>query len=69
MSANKKEKVKFSRAFKNNAFIIKTAFEVAPGMTVMRIIMGIITGLNHGVTIFLTSEILNGLDKQAYTAP
>ncbi len=61
--SNKKEKVKFSQAVKNNSFIIKTAFQSAPGLCIMRIIMGVITGLNHGATVYLISEILNALDR------
>ncbi len=61
--SNKKEKVKLSQAIKNNIFIIKTVFSIAPGLCVLRLIMGVITGLNHGVTIYLTSEILNALDR------
>lgn len=61
--ADKKEKVKLSQAIKNNTFIIKTAFKSAPGLCIMRMIMGVITGLNHGATIYLISEILNALDR------
>lgn len=63
MSDKKKEKVKFSQAVKNNSFILKTAFKSAPGLCIMRILMGVITGLNHGVTVFLTSRILNSLEE------
>ena len=62
MSVNKKEKVKFSQAVKNNSFILKTAFKSAPGLCIMRIIMGVITGLNHGISVLLTSKILNSLE-------
>ena len=61
--SNKREKVKFSQSVKNNSFIIKTVFKSSPGLCIMRIIMGVITGLNHGVTVYLMSEILNSLDK------
>lgn len=61
--AKRPDRVKFSQGLKNNAFIFKTAFSIAPGMCIMRVIMGVITGLNHGVTIYLISEILNGLDR------
>lgn len=61
--SNKREKVKFSQSVKNNSFIIKTVFKSSPGLCIMRIIMGVITGLNHGVTVYLISEILNSLDK------
>ncbi|MBO5375075.1 MAG: hypothetical protein J6A54_06495, partial [Clostridia bacterium] len=62
--SNKREKVTLSQSLKNNKFIFKTAFKNAPGLCIMRLIMGVVTGLNHGVTIFLTSEILNALDRR-----
>ena len=62
--SNKREKVTLSQPLKNNKFIFKTAFKNAPGLCIMRLIMGVVTGLNHGVTIFLTSEILNALDRR-----
>ena len=58
------EKVSFKQSLKNNKFILKTAFKSAPGLCIMRLVMGFVTGLNHGVTVFLTSEILNALDRQ-----
>ncbi len=57
------EKVTLSQSLKNNKFILKTAFKDAPGLCIMRLVMGFITGLNHGITVFLTSEILNALDE------
>ncbi|MBO5313369.1 MAG: ABC transporter ATP-binding protein [Clostridia bacterium] len=59
-----KEKVGIKQSFKNNKFIFKTAFKSAPGLCIMRLVMGFITGLNHGITVFLTSEILNALDRR-----
>ena len=58
------EKVTFKQSLKNNKFIFKTAFKSAPGLCIMRLVMGFITGLNHGVTVWLTSEILNSLDRR-----
>ncbi len=58
------EKVTFKQSLKNNKFIFKTAFKSAPGLCIMRLVMGFITGLNHGITVLLTSEILNALDRQ-----
>ena len=63
MATAKKEKVKFSQSVKNNAFILKTAFQIAPSLCIMRLFMGVVTGLNHGVTLYLISEILNALDR------
>ena len=60
---NNNEKVTFKQSLKNNKFILKTAFKSAPGLCIMRLVMGFITGLNHGITVFLTSEILNALDR------
>lgn len=62
--SDKKEKVTFKQSLKNNKFILKTAFKSAPGLCIMRIVMGFITGLNHGITVWLTSEILNALDRR-----
>lgn len=63
------EKVPMKQALKNNKFIFKTAFKDAPALCIMRLVMGFITGLNHGVTVFLISEILNALDrKEAFEA-
>ncbi len=59
-----KDKVTFSQSLKNNKFILKTAFKSAPGLCIMRLVMGFITGLNHGITVLLTSEILNALDRK-----
>lgn len=61
---NKNEKVTFKQSLKNNKFILKTAFKSAPGLCIMRLVMGFITGLNHGITVLLTSEILNALDRK-----
>ena len=58
------EKVTFKQSLKNNKFIFKTAFKSAPGLCIMRLVMGFITGLNHGITVWLTSEILNALDRR-----
>ena len=62
--SNQKEKVTFKQSLKNNKFIFKTAFKSAPGLCIMRLVMGFITGLNHGITVLLTSEILNALDRR-----
>ena len=62
--SNKKDKVAFSQSLKNNNFIFRTAFKSAPGLCIMRLVMGFITGLNHGITVLLTSEILNALDRR-----
>lgn len=62
--SDKKDKVTFSQSLKNNKFILKTAFKSAPGLCIMRLVMGFITGLNHGITVLLTSEILNALDRK-----
>ncbi len=61
--SKKKEKVPFKRAVKNNIFMIKLAYEKDRIMVIMRLVMGFFTGLNHGVLIFFTSEILNALDR------
>ncbi len=62
--SNNKDKVSFKQSLKNNKFILKTAFKSAPGLCIMRLVMGFITGLNHGITVLLTSEILNALDRK-----
>ena len=62
--SNQKDKVTFKQSLKNNKFIFKTAFKSAPGLCIMRLVMGFITGLNHGITVLLTSEILNALDRR-----
>ena len=62
--SKKKEKVSLAQSLKNNKFILSTAFKRAPALCVMRMIMGFLTGLNHGVAIYLTSEILNALDRR-----
>ncbi len=62
--SDKKDKVTFSQSLMNNKFILKTAFKSAPGLCIMRLVMGFITGLNHGITVLLTSEILNALDRR-----
>lgn len=62
--SNKKEKVTLKQSLKNNKFILGTAFKSAPGLCIMRLVTGFLTGLNHGVVIYLTSEILNALDRR-----
>ena len=62
MSKNKPDKVKMSQAIKNTSFILKIVFKASPGMAIMRLVMGLITGLNHGVNIYFISEILNAVD-------
>ncbi|MBQ8393006.1 MAG: ABC transporter ATP-binding protein [Clostridia bacterium] len=62
MSKKKPEKVKISQAIRNTSFILKIAFKASPGLCIMRLLMGIITGLNHGVNIYFISEILNAVD-------
>ena len=61
--SKKKEKVPFKRAVKNNVYMIKLAYEKDKVMVIMRLVMGFFTGLNHGVLIFFTGEILNALDR------
>lgn len=61
--SKKTDKVPFKRAVKNNIYMIKLAYKNDKIMVIMRLIMGFFTGLNHGVTIFFTSEILNALDR------
>ncbi len=66
MKANnkkKKEKVPFKNAVKNNIYMLKIAFNSDKVMVIMRLVMGFFTGLNHGLSIFFISEILNALDK------
>ncbi|MBE6674454.1 MAG: ABC transporter ATP-binding protein [Ruminococcaceae bacterium] len=60
---NKKEKVPFKRAVKNNIYMLKIAYNSDKVMVIMRLVMGFFTGLNHGVSIFFISEILNALDR------
>ena len=62
MSQNKKDKVKMSQAIKNNAFILKIAFSASPRLFTMRLIMGFVTGLNHGVTVYFIGQVLNAID-------
>ncbi|MBR2444553.1 MAG: ABC transporter ATP-binding protein [Clostridia bacterium] len=59
---NKKEKVPFRQAVKNNIFILNLAFKSDRLMVIMRLVMGFFTGLNHGASLFFTKEILNSLD-------
>ena len=61
----KKEKVPFKKSVKNNIFILKMTLRLHPGFVIMRFIMGIFTGLNHGISLFFVSEILNELDRSA----
>ena len=60
---NKKEKVPFKRALKNNLYMLKIAYKSDKLMVIMRLVMGFFTGLNHGISIFFISEILNALDR------
>ena len=62
MSEKKPDKVKMSQAIRNTSFILKIAFKASPGLCVMRLLMGLLTGLNHGVNIYFISEILNSVD-------
>ncbi len=59
----KKEKVPFKQAVKNNLYMIRLAYKSDKIMVIMRLVMGFFTGLNHGVSIFFISEILNSLDR------
>lgn len=61
----KPEKVPFKRAVKNNIYMLGIAYKSDKIMVIMRLVMGFFTGLNHGITIFFISEILNALDKGA----
>ena len=60
---DKKDKVPFRRAVKNNFYMLKIAYTSDKLMVIMRLIMGFFTGLNHGISIFFISEILNALDR------
>ncbi len=62
MSEKKPEKVKMRQAIKNNFFILNIAFKASPGLCIMRLFMGFLTGLNHGVTVYFISRILNAVD-------
>lgn len=59
----KKEKVPFKKALKNNIYMLKIAYNSDKIMVIMRLVTGFFTGLNHGLSIFFISEILNALDK------
>ncbi|MBP3495706.1 MAG: ABC transporter ATP-binding protein [Clostridia bacterium] len=59
----KKEKVPFKNSVKNNIFMLKIAYKGDKTLVIMRLVMGLFTGLNHGVSIFFISEILNALDS------
>lgn len=59
------EKVPFKQAVKNNIYMLKIAYKSDRVMVIMRLVMGFFTGLNHGVSIYFISEILNSLDKGA----
>ena len=59
----KKEKVPFKRALKNNIYMLKIAYTSDRVMVIMRLVTGFLTGLNHGLSIFFISEILNALDR------
>ena len=61
--SKKTEKVPFKRAVKNNIYMLRLAYKSDRVMVIMRLVMGFFTGLNHGVTLFFTSEILNALDR------
>lgn len=61
----KKEKVPFKNALKNNLYMLKIAYSSDRLMVIMRLVMGFLTGLNHGLSIFFISEILNSLDRGA----
>ena len=62
MSEKKPDKVKMSQAVRNTSFVLKIAFKASPGLCIMRLVMGLLTGLNHGVNIYFISEILNSVD-------
>lgn len=59
----KKERVPFKNAVKNNFYMIRIAYNSDKVMVIMRLVMGFFTGLNHGLSIFFISEILNALDR------
>ncbi|MBQ4584927.1 MAG: ABC transporter ATP-binding protein [Clostridia bacterium] len=61
-SVQKKPRVPFGKSIQNNIFILKMAFKMDKVMVIMRLVMGLFTGLNHGVGIFFTTQILNMLD-------
>ncbi|MBQ7761835.1 MAG: ABC transporter ATP-binding protein [Clostridia bacterium] len=61
-SVQKKPRVPFKKSIQNNLFILKMAFKMDKVMVIMRLVMGFFTGLNHGVGIFFTTQILNMLD-------
>lgn len=61
----KEEKIPFKNAVKNNIYMLKIAFKSDKVMVIMRLVMGFLTGLNHGISIFFISEILNSLDGGA----
>lgn len=61
----KKERVPFKKSVKNNIYMLKIAFKSDKIMVIMRLVMGFFTGLNHGLSIFFISEILNSLDRGA----
>lgn len=61
-SVQKKPRVPFGKSIQNNIFILKMAFKMDKVMVIMRLVMGFFTGLNHGVGIFFTTQILNMLD-------
>ena len=48
---------------KNNIYMLKIAYTSDKVMVIMRLVTGFLTGLNHGLSIFFISEILNALDK------
>ena len=61
--SKKPERVPFKRAVKNNIYMLRLAYKSDRVMVIMRLVMGFFTGLNHGVALFFTSEILNALDR------
>lgn len=59
----KKDKVPFKQSVKNNLYMIKLAYKCDKVLVIIRLIAGLLTGLNHGISVYFISEILNSLDR------
>ena len=59
----KKDKVPFKQSVKNNLYMIKLAYKCDKVLIIIRLIAGLLTGLNHGISVYFISEILNSLDR------
>ena len=59
----KKDKVTLLKSIQNSAHILALAFKTSPGYVICRALMGLITGVKHGFDVYLTSAVLNAIDR------